>query len=295
METVSFCITPEEKAAIETHYALYREENSDAYIAFFARKDSLTVTIYSSKKGYKALFAGPDSLSEARRFHPSAALNQPKIQEKREFLTFQPQIGSDEVGFGDFFGPLVVVACYYDDALSPQIAHIRDSKKLTDEFILKYVPQLLPHVVFSKLTVHNVKYNQMIAKGCNMSELKARLHNCALSNVSERVPSCRSFFIDQFCDEDLYYAYVRFETKIVTGITFRTKGESYYPSVALASMIARYSFLKEMDALSERYGMTFPKGAGKQADDFAEIFVQKFGKQRLASVCKTNFANYKKL
>jgi ribonuclease HII len=41
----------------------------------------------------------------------------------------------------------------------------------------------------------------------------------------------------------------------VKNITFHTKGESLYPSVALASVIARYSFLRKMEELSEHYQM----------------------------------------
>ena len=61
-------------------------------------------------------------------------------------------------------------------------------------------------------------------------------------------------FIDQFCDVDLYYSYLQYEDKVITkNITFKTKGESQYPSVAVSSMIARYCFLKEIEILENKY------------------------------------------
>ena len=78
-------------------------------------------------------------------------------------------------------------------------------------------------------------------------------------------------------------------------ITFKTKAESMYPSVALASMIARYCFLKEMEVLNNKYQMEFPKGAGIQADKFVQDFIKVHGIDELRKVAKLNFANYKNL
>ena len=64
---------------------------------------------------------------------------------------------------------------------------------------------------------------------------------------------------------------------------FKTKAESQYLAVALASMIARYGFIKHMDLLSSQYHMTIPKGASNIVDDFAYQFVKKYGK--LPKIC----------
>ena len=189
----------------------------------------------------------------------------------------------------------MVVGVYFDSSLTKKLDSIKDSKKLTDEFILSFVPTIIKNVTFSKLTVHNEKYNSLIKKGYNMNQIKAMLHNRVLLNLQKRKPDCKTFYIDQFCDEKLYYNYLKNEKEIVRNITFKTKGESYYPSVALASMIARYCFLQEMDVLSKKYNMNFPKGASKTVDEFATVFIQKYSLEELKKVCKTNFTNFSKL
>lgn len=295
MKYVSYKIDLETKQKIENFYEDYKIPNDGDYICFFAKVDNLTITIYESKKGYKVVFTGKNALYEAKIFNPEAEISESKSERKIDFIDLNNQCGSDEVGFGDFFGPLVVVGVYFDSSLTKKLDSIKDSKKLTDEFILSFVPTIIKNVTFSKLTVHNDKYNSLIKKGYNMNQIKAMLHNRVLLNLQKRKPDCKTFYIDQFCDEKLYYNYLKNEKEIVRNITFKTKGESYYPSVALASMIARYCFLQEMDVLSKKYNMNFPKGASKTVDEFATVFIQKYSLEELKKVCKTNFTNFSKL
>ena len=295
MKYVSYKIDLETKQKIENFYDDYKVPNDGDYICFFAKVDNLAITIYESKKGYKVVFTGKNALYEAKIFNPDAEISESKSERKIEFIDLNNQCGPDEVGFGDFFGPLVVVGVYFDSSLTKKLDSIKDSKKLTDEFILSFVPTIIKNVTFSKLTVHNEKYNSLIKKGYNMNQIKAMLHNRVLLNLQKRKPDCKTFYIDQFCDEKLYYKYLKNEKEIVRNITFKTKGESYYPSVALASMIARYCFLQEMDVLSKKYNMNFPKGASKTVDEFATVFIQKYSLEELKKVCKINFTNFSKL
>ena len=159
MENISFEINEQTKNKIIDFYKPYQVENNGSYIIFFAKYEKVSITIYQSKKGYKALFSGENALYEAKIFNKNAQVSIPKEKEKISFITFDEQCGSDEVGFGDFFGPLVVVGVYYSPSLNNLLDNIKDSKKLTDEFILKFVPTILDKVIFSKLTVHNEKYN----------------------------------------------------------------------------------------------------------------------------------------
>lgn len=295
MEIVSYKIDEETKNKIINFYLDHQELNKGEYIIFFARIDNLTITIYESKKGYKVVFSGENALYEAKIFNPEAKINETIKQEEISFITYHNQCGSDEVGFGDFFGPLIVVAVYFDASLKTTLSSIKDSKKLTDKYILSFVPTILKKVTFSKLTVSDQKYNQLISKGYNMNKIKALLHNKALFNLKQKKPQCTSFFIDQFCEKELYFSYLEKEKEVVKKVTFKTKGESYYPSVALASMIARYCFLKEMENLNKKYNLEFPKGAGKRVDEFAKEFIKKYSVEELKKVCKTNFSNYKRL
>lgn len=284
---------------IKKAYQKYSVNFSGDYVIFKAEYLGTLVTIYSSNKPdvYKVVFIGDDALLEARKWDKDATYNKKKEQVKENWLDLHDQIGSDEVGVGDLFLPMVVVASYVnnDDVKELIKLGIHDSKKLTDQSIREMGPYLVKRFQFSKLTLSNEKYNEMIAKGENLNTLKAKMHNKALGNMLKKYPSTAKVYIDQFVDKGIYYHYLKNEDEIVDRIIFKTKGESFFPSVALASVIARYAFLKEKDRLEKKYSVQFPFGAGKQADAFALRFIKKFGKAELDNLAKGNFKNYKVL
>ena len=74
-----------------------------------------------------------------------------------------------------------------------------------------------------------------------------------------------------------------------------TKAEDKCLSVACASLISRYIFLSQMNKLSKEVGFTLPKGAGPLVDDAAKKIVNMYGINKLKSIAKLNFNNYKKL
>ena len=123
--------------------------------------------------------------------------------------------------------------------------------------------------------------------------MKAKMHNRALLNMHKEYVDVLNIFVDQFVAEKTYYKYLNdANEEQVKDITFKTKGESYFPCVALASVIARYSYLKEMERLSQKYEMDFPFGASKKVTEFAKKFLEKYGEEELYKVAKKNFANY---
>lgn len=300
MDTVTLKIDLETRKKMESYYEGNLISVHRDYILWRCTTDSeVTITLYSSKKGLTALFSGACALEEAKRWNPNASCNVAKKKVSSVWLSEEDQIGSDEVGTGDFFGPVIVVASYVkkSDIALLREEHIDDSKKLTDHKIKEIVPRLLKDFVFSKLTCSNEKYNELVARGYSLNKIKAILHNHALLKVREKIGKKDTpCFVDQFADPDLYYFYLQHEPEVLNrNITFKTKGESYYPSVALSSMIARYCFLKEIDAIEEKYQMTIPKGASDRVDRVAYEFVEKYGLTELEKNVKTHFSNFSHL
>ena len=66
-------------------------------------------------------------------------------------------IGSDEVGTGDFFGPIVVTASYVSLENIPFLEQlgVKDSKKMNDETILKIVPKIMNKIQFESKVLTN--------------------------------------------------------------------------------------------------------------------------------------------
>ena len=299
-ESVTIKVSPELAEEIKSHYALYQVPNDGEYVDFCADYQGIIITVFASKKTNKSItFIGDNALEEAKLFDENATVKEKKEStESKYWVNLESQIGSDEVGVGDFFLPMIVVAAFVrksDIKILKQYG-VTDSKKLSDSEILEIGEALGKKFFLSKLTLSNEKYNELVLKGENLNSMKAKMHNRALLNLFKRFPDTKYIFIDQFCAEEKYFAYLTDKNeKQVTNITFKTKGETYYPSVALASVIARYSFLKEKEKLEKKYQMSIPFGAGSKVDEFAKEFLEKYGKEELDKLVKQNFANYKKL
>lgn len=281
---------------MKEYYSDCLENSQGEYVDFQARKNGVIITAYLSKKeNKKVTFFGENALEEARVWNPEVEKQEKKESVKEGWLYFGDQIGSDEVGVGDFLGPMIVVAAFVSERDIKKLIDlgIHDSKKMTDKKIMEVGPEIVKQFKFSKLTLSNEKYNEMLDKGENLNSMKAKMHNRALLNMHKEYIDVLNIFVDQFVAEKTYYKYLNdANEEQVKDITFRTKGESYFPCVALASVIARYSYLKEMEKLSEKYGMDFPFGASKKVTEFAKRFLDKYGEEELYKVAKKNFANY---
>ncbi|MFC3883177.1 ribonuclease HIII [Bacillus songklensis] len=271
---------------------------------FTAKTTGCTITAYRSGK---VLFQGKEAAKEAAKWgngdsqksSPSSSASRKQVSSLPDNIGRQSFIGSDEVGTGDYFGPITVVAAYVDKKQIPLLQElgVRDSKSLTDEKIINIAKQLTAFLPYSLLVLHNNKYNELQQKGMSQGKMKAILHNQAIGHVLRKIEPEKpeGILIDQFVESAIYYKHIAAQKQIVReNVYFSTKGESVHIAVAAASMIARYAFLKEMDKLSKQAGFTLPKGAGTQVDVAAARLIKSKGEQSLPLFTKLHFANTQK-
>ncbi|MGV3487989.1 MAG: ribonuclease HIII [Tuberibacillus sp.] len=298
-------------AIIEKMKAFYIDHLTDRLppgAVFRATPDDCSVTAYRSGK---VLFQGKRAEEEAliwEKWSDSRSVGSSKKDnaEKHEYLP--PKnigdlaiIGSDEVGTGDYFGPIVVCAAYVDASLGKRLEHlgIRDSKALTDTKITAIAQEISRVVPYSLLTLPNEKYNRLVDKGYTQTKLKAVLHNQALLNVIKKLDGTPfdGCLVDQFTPPAQYFKAISDrpeKTASIAPIFFKTKAESLHIAVASASVIARYAFLRAMDRLSAESGMELPKGAGAGVDHAAAELMRMKGDTYLHQVAKVHFANTEK-
>ena len=84
-------------------------------------------------------------------------------------------IGSDEVGTGDYFGPIVVTAAFVKKSDIEFLKNLgcTDSKKLTDEKILKIAPEITKKIKYKSIILNNSEYNQKYGVGYNINKLNS--------------------------------------------------------------------------------------------------------------------------
>ena len=275
------------------------------YAVFQAKDGDTTVTLYESGK---AVFQGLDAdLSsdfwiETEKINSGKAAttnsNDKKKEEKKEkILPLRiDSMGSDEVGTGDYFGPIVVTASYVsrDNIDFLLDLRVKDSKKLTDNDILKIVPQIIKKIPYKTYILNNKDYNNYY-KDYNMNAMKAILHNKVLYELKQNNYKYDYIVVDQFENPRSYFKHISSTSKQVNDIFFLTKAEDQCLSVACSSMISRYIFLREMDKLSKSVGINLPKGANPKVDIIGKEIVKKYGYDKLEEIAKLNFKNTNKI
>lgn len=295
MNVFSLSANEETIKKIEEDFLPYSSSPPHEAMSFFAKNKEVTLSIYfkQDKEGRrKVVFSGKKGEEFAKKYGFCGDNEQKEGGFARNMY---PQIGSDEVGTGDFFGPVCVVASYVkkEDLTLLEKLGIQDSKKMDDKHILEIGPELIKAFPYSSLSLLPAEYNEVHRK-YNMNAIKAKMHDQALKNLASTLPHS-AVYMDQFAPKDLYYSYLKNVDGALENIIFSTKGESLYPSVALSSVIARYSFLRKMAQMGEEYGVTFPLGASDAVTEFAKKFADQFGIDELEKVAKISFANYRKL
>lgn len=287
---------------MKKHYASQSAAKLPTGAVFAAKTADCAITGYRSGK---VLFQGKGAASEAAKWQGETAQAAPARKKKPAPALLPPGfselsvIGSDEVGTGDYFGPITVVSAFVkkEQLRKLQDIGVRDSKDLTDPQIVAIAKKIARLIPYSLLILKNEKYNELQQKGMSQGKIKALLHNQALINLHKKIFPERpdAVLIDQFAEKDTYYRYLKGQKEIFQeNVFFSTKGESIHLSVAAASIIARYAFVKQMDQLSSEAGFPIPKGAGSQVDAAAARLIREKGESALLHFTKKHFANTEK-
>ena len=304
--TISFKISDNTKEKMIEHYKYMTRPKTPAYAIFQADDADTVITLYESGK---VVFQGISADIDANIWRETEIMlngKAPEEKEKKEKKEtndktdyyFINSIGSDEVGTGDYFGPIVVCASYVNkkDISFLEDLGVRDSKKLTDEKILKIAPDIMKKIPYYAYILKNTEYNTLQEKNYNMNKIKSILHNKVLLSLMKKDNYITDMVvIDQFTSPRSYYSFLKNEENVFRKITFTTKAEDKCLSVACSSIISRYIFLKECEELGNRLGSFVPKGAGVIVDEYGKKIVNKYGKDILRDVAKLNFKNTEKI
>jgi ribonuclease HIII len=268
------------------------------YTLFGAQKLKLSINAYASgkllvqgkgAKEFVEFIIEPEIVGEARLGYDE--IHNPEM--------FQPHLGIDESGKGDFFGPLVIAGVFVDGNLPRQLLDlgVKDSKQITsDQKALDLADAIKDLVTLDRCNVVVIspeKYNDLYVKFANLNRLLAWGHATVIENLLTRWPKCPRALSDKFAHETLIQRALKERGKQIL-LQQRTKAESDI-AVAAASILARAGFLQRLKYLGEKVGITLPKGASAQVKAVAREIVKKSGPDTLKSVCKFHFKTYREV
>lgn len=309
--TITLKVSDNTKIEMQDFFQDTVRPKTPAYAVFQADDADCVVTLYESGK---AVFQGPSAdisaklwiererhLNPLKKVEVTNSETKDKKEKKDEYVDpriyHSNSIGSDEVGTGDFFGPIVVTSAYVAKENIPFLEElgVKDSKKLTDEKILEIVPKIIKVIPYESIILSNKEYNQKYSADINMNKIKAIMHNKALFTMKNKGYNYDYIVVDQFAKPFVYFNYLKTSPNVVRNITFMTKAEDKCLSVACASLISRYIFLKEFDKLGDSVNTFLLKGASDKVNDVAKEIVKKYGFDKLYDIAKMNFKNVDKI
>lgn len=309
---IVFKVSDNVKNKLIKFYENKKKDKTPPYAIFQAVEEDTVITLYESGK---VMFQGTSADVDANiwidmekhlnnRSIDISENNKEKNKEKKKnfqdnTLEFNMStIGSDEVGTGDYFGPIIVTASYVSKENIDFMLDlgVRDSKKITDEKIRKIAPEIIKKIPYVTIILTNNKYNENYSDDINMNKMKALLHNKALVGLLKKEKyNYEKIVVDQFVYPKKYYEHIMNAKEKVKNITFSTKAEDKCLSVAASSIISRYLFITKIDEISKELNISIPKGAGIEVDKIASEIVKQYGFNKLKDIAKLNFKNTEKV
>ena len=213
------------------------------------------------------------------------------------------EIGCDEVGVGDYFGGMVTAAAV---VIPEQITNLKneiicDSKLINDKKIIEIYERINSRIKFSFTSITALEYNELFEKFKNAHIIKTYLHNKTLAQLFQKekfIPENVNVILDQYANSKNYYEYLEVinpDKKIDINV-FEIKAESKYFSVALASIIARYHFLQQIEQLQAEIDLPIFLGASNpQIKIIVKKIHEKYGFNKLKNFVKLHFKTTEKI
>lgn len=307
--TITLKVSENTKCEMIDFFSDFKRSKTPPYAVFQADDADCVVTLYESGKavfqGVSADISAKMWMERERHLNPNKKIDitnsDDKKKETKEIMIdpkiyYSTSIGSDEVGTGDYFGPIVVTSAFVEknNIKFLEDLGVKDSKKMEDNKIMEIVPKIIKVIPYSSIILSNKEYNLKYSDDINMNKIKAILHNKVLVDLTSKYKS-DYVIVDEFAKPIVYFNYLKNSKNIYRNITFMTKGETKSLAVACASLISRYIFINEFDKLGESVDTFLPKGASDKVDLVGVQIVKKYGFEKLNEIAKLNFKNTEKI
>ncbi len=293
MNSYTHALTDEQVAKLRALLTeLGFEFSSKQYTLFFAQKNKLSVAVY--EKGPKVLIQGK-GVEEFVQFElEPKILGEAKLgyEEVHTPEMFEPHLGVDESGKGDFFGPLVIAGVYVDRGIARKLidAGVQDSKRISsDTRIRALADEIRKNTLglFEVVLIGPAKYNELYQRFGNLNKLLAWGHARVIENLLAKKPECPRSLSDQFADARVIeQSLLRHGRKI--DIQQRPRAESDI-AVAAASILAREAFINWLDREGKKLGVRLERGVSPAVKTAAQGLVESSGAEILRQVAKVHF------
>lgn len=256
---------------------------------------------YSQKNGISTVIGAKDANPLKNLLQALLSRNMlPQVYDPG-FHEWDSWIGSDEVGKGDYFGPLITCAFHYNKSMEKHFTTlgVTDSKRLKDGQISKIAKLLYssyPNSI-SCIVLKPGKYNALItsfrSQNKNLNDLLAWLHATNIMELGSKSSGAQGILVDRFSPTQKVMRLLTAKKYPIPCIE-RTGAEAD-PAVAAASIIARYQLIEAFASMRKFYNINFPNGATSVVKSVGMDYIKRYGTDRLGEVAKLHFKTTEQL
>lgn len=259
-------------------------------LVFPGGKKPAVVSIYHSRKKGLSVVVGAGPGKPVAEQVAALLRSEPALPEEEQRLSCWA--GTDEAGKGDYFGPLVTCGVVLDTDLAEEIVGMgaMDSKRLGGKQI-DSLARILRRVLGDRAATvvvgpirYNELYDQMRSRGQKLNHLLAWCHGRVVKDLSERRHPFDAVVVDRFASRSLIQRALPGGTELIA----RPRAEDN-PAVAAASILARDTYVRRLQRLSEEVGFTLTPGAGPPVIRTGRKVVERHGSDALARIAKVHF------
>lgn len=262
------------------------------YCLYAASRPGLAVLVY--EKGPKVVVQGKETEDFVLNTLEPQVLGKAELgyEEVLNPEMYQPHIGVDESGKGDYFGPLVIAGAYVDGNMARKLREsgVMDSKRISSDARIKAIAtemRRMPGLESEVVVITPERYNELYDQFGNLNKLLAWGHAKVIELLLEKVPDCPRAVSDQFANPRILNQALQKRGRLIT-LEQRTKAESD-PAVAAASILAREKFVSWLEVNGARVEAELPKGVSPAVKEVARKVFLRYGGGVLRSVAKIHF------
>ena len=179
-QTFCYTISEELKNEMVEYFKYKKRDKTPPYAIFQADEDGTVITLYESLKVvFQGISADIDASMWKQREKALTGKDviENKKKEKNETKPdntdyyFINSVGSDEVGTGDYFGPIVITASYVNKKDIPYLEElgVKDSKKLDDAKIIKIAKPIMDRIPHETIILSASEYNKIYNGGVTLA------------------------------------------------------------------------------------------------------------------------------
>lgn len=287
-QTFSKNISEKEIELIYKYMQSHMKNNDNINVKYFFKTARYSITIYNNNK---ILVQGENYDWLLKILKVDNHLN---VDENKGSLPTKKYMGSDESGTGDFFGGISVATAYAPLENYEQIQElgVKDSKLMNDEHIFSIIDDLKKLCKYEIISLSPKEYNKMYEKHSNIKIILACMHLEAIENLSSKI-GIKDAIIDQFVAKKVFMKYIENEgLKTNLNLDFVTKGESKFLNIAIASIFARWAFIKSIYELQKNTNHKIKLGCDYRVEEIAKNILRD---NKPEDFVKTHFKTLKKI